>query len=131
MAKVTPPEFQPHLGPNLGSSLKRKSCEPFRATTFKLLSSRGPVLYRAGNVNGCDTGIEVASGLDDFWSAAHQLHHLLAKYGWIRWLRLGHHGLFFSVFCGYSYFCDSHSSWKRGSNENMNCLVRQYLLQGH
>ena len=55
---------------------------------------------------------------------------LMKSLTWDRGTELAQHQLFSVVSDVEVYFCDPHSPWQRGSNENTNGLLRQYFPHG-
>jgi transposase, IS30 family len=56
--------------------------------------------------------------------------HLIRTITWDQGIEMARHRKITSCLGAPVYFCDAHSPWQRGSNENSNGLLRQYFPQG-
>jgi IS30 family transposase len=77
------------------------------------------------------TGKDTTSVLEGLYREVHKLPGgLVRSLTWDRGTEMGHHQVFSVATDIAIYFCDPHSPWQRGSNENTNGLLRQFLPHG-
>ncbi len=87
--------------------------------------TRFVTLARVGNQHGTERVIDALSERVGQVPA-----HLARSLTWDQGKEMSAHRRFTSETGIQVYFCDPHSPWQRGSNENTNGLLRQYLPKG-
>jgi IS30 family transposase len=87
--------------------------------------TRFVTLARVGNEHGTE---QVIDALTD--RVGQIPAHLARSLTWDQGKEMSAHQRFTSETGIQVYFCDPHSPWQRGSNENTNGLLRQYLPKG-
>ena len=88
------------------------------------LVERQSRFVKLGKVSGKDTATVVASLIQQVRKLPTELRRSLT---WDRGLEMAEHKSFTIATDVQVYFCDPQSPWQRGSNENTNGLLRQYL----
>lgn len=78
-------------------------------------------------VNGKDTETVINAPIKQAHKLPRELYKSLT---WDRGKELADHKRFTLATDVDVYFCDPHSPWQRGSNENTNGLLRQYFPKG-
>lgn len=78
-------------------------------------------------VSGKDTATVVNALINNARQLPQELYQLLT---WDRGKEMADHKRFTLATDISVYFCDPHSPWQRGSNENTNGLLRQYFPKG-
>jgi len=91
------------------------------------LVERQSRFVKLGKVSGKDTATVVASLIQQVRELPAELRRSLT---WDRGLEMAEHKSFTMATDVQVYFCDPQSPWQRGSNENTNGLLRQYLPKG-
>ncbi len=88
------------------------------------LVERQSRFVKLGKISGKDTATVVAALIQQVRKLPAELRRSLT---WDRGLEMAEHKSFTMATDVQVYFCDPQSPWQRGSNENTNGLLRQYL----